>query len=94
MTVASASRDTIVAGSKITLAIYVVQAVFWGCIFAENIHMTLRLRRQPTEASKVVLANWKYWNQLLGLAVYIIAFGRNVMPLAMNGGGPFLIANE
>lgn len=94
MTVGSTSITTISIGSKITIAVYVVQTVFWGFIFAENISMTIRLKRHPTEASKHAMANWKRWNQLFGLSTSIIAFGRNIMRLTMAGGIAFLIENE
>lgn len=94
MTVGSTSIATITIGSKITIAIYVIQAVFWGFVFAESICMTIQLQRHPTEPSKHAMANWKYWNQLFGLATCIIAFGRNIVRLTMSGGVVFLIQNE
>ncbi|KAK6814183.1 hypothetical protein RU639_010075 [Aspergillus parasiticus] len=94
MTVASTSIATIATGTKITIAIYVCQAIFWGVIFADNIVMIMRLRRYPTEACKDSLSNWKMWNQLFGLSTSIIAFGRNVMRLTMAGGIAFLVENE
>lgn len=94
MTVGSTSISTISIGSKITIAVYVIQTVFWGFIFAENICMTIRLKRHPTEPSKHAMANWKRWNQLFGLSTSIIAFGRNIMRLTMAGGIEFLIENE
>lgn len=94
MTVGSTSITTIAVGSKITIAIYVVQTVFWGFVFAENISMSIRLGRHPTESSRHAMANWKHWNQLFGLSTSIIAFGRNVMRLTMAGGIAFLVENE
>lgn len=94
MTVGSTSTATIAVGSKITIAVYVTQAIFWGFVFAENISMSIRLRRHPTEPTRHAMANWKPWNQLFGLSTSIIAFGRNVMRLTMAGGITFLIENE
>ncbi|GMG09671.1 unnamed protein product [Aspergillus oryzae] len=94
MTVASTSIATIATGTKITIAIYVCQAIFWGVIFAGNIVMIMRLRRYPTEACKGLLSNWKMWNQHFGVSTSIIAFGRNVMRLTMAGGIAFLVENE
>jgi hypothetical protein len=92
--VSSTSIPVITTASKMTIAIYVVQTVFWGFTFAENIYMSVSLRRHPTEESLHRLRNWKYWNQLFGLSVSIIGFGRNIMRLTMSGGIAFLIENE
>lgn len=94
MTVGSTSIATIAVGFKITIAIYVTQAIFWGFVFAENISISIRLGRHPTESSRHAMANWKRWNQLFGLSTSIIAFGRNIMRLTMAGGIAFLIENE
>lgn len=94
MTVTSTSSTTIATGTKMTIAIYVVQLLFWGVAFADNIFMTIRLRRQPTKPATDSLAKWKMWNQLFGLSTSIIAFGRNVMRLTMAGGIAFLVNNE
>lgn len=94
MTVASTSIATITIGTKITIAIYVVQIVFWGVLFADNVCMAISLGRVPTEACKESFATWKTWNQLFGLSTSIIAFGRNVMRLTMAGGIAFLVDNE
>lgn len=94
MTVASTSITTITIGSKMTIAVYVIQTFFWGFIFAENVCMTIRLGRRPTETSTGPLKNWKSWNQLFGLSTSIIGLGRNVMCLTMAGGIAFLTENE
>jgi hypothetical protein len=94
VTVSSTSIPAITTASKVTIAIYVIQTVFWGFTFAENIYMSVRLRRHPTEESLHRLRNWTYWNQLFGLSVSIIGFGRNGMRLTMSGGIAFLIENE
>ncbi|KAJ5106185.1 hypothetical protein N7456_002860 [Penicillium angulare] len=94
MTVASTSQATIATGSKITIAIYVVQTLFWGFLFVENICMSIRLRRQASNSCEDSLGNWKMWNQLFGLSISIIGFGRNVMCLTMAGGIAFLVDNE
>ncbi|KAJ5679819.1 hypothetical protein N7462_008063 [Penicillium macrosclerotiorum] len=94
MVVASTSTATVAVGTKMTIAIYVAQTLFWGLVFADNIFMMFRLSGQPTEASKDSLTNWKMWNQLFGLSTGIIAFGRNVMRLTMAGQVAFLVENE
>ncbi|PYH65943.1 uncharacterized protein BO88DRAFT_470263 [Aspergillus vadensis CBS 113365] len=93
MTVSS-STATVVTGTKLTIALYVIQTIFWGFTMAENIWMSYRLGRHPTAASSCVLANWKMWNQLIPLAGSIIATGRNVMRLTMAGGIEFLVDYE
>ena len=94
MTVANESVDTIATGTKISIAMFITQLLFWGFTFAENIYMTSRLGRHPSEASRERIPKWKYWNQLFGLSISIIAFGRNVMRLTMDGGVQFLIVAE
>ncbi|KAJ5278650.1 hypothetical protein N7478_004022 [Penicillium angulare] len=94
MTVASTSETTVATGSKMTIAIYVVQTLFWGFLFAENICMAIRLQRQGSSSCEDSVANWKTWNQLFGLAISIIALGRNIMRLTMAGGIAFLVDNE
>ncbi|KAJ5717196.1 hypothetical protein N7488_002842 [Penicillium malachiteum] len=94
MTVASTSATTVAMGTKMTIAIYVIQTFFWGLVLADNICMTIRLRRHPTESSKNSLPNWKLWNQSFGLSTSIIGFGRNVMRLTMSGNIAFLVENE
>lgn len=91
---ASSSIENIEIGTKITIAIYVIQLFFWLFTFAENTYMTIRLRRQPTEACNTKIPHWKRWNQLFGLSVSIIAAGRNVMCLTMAGGVAFLVEKE
>ena len=56
--------------------------------------MTIKLRRQPTEACNSKVPHWKCWSQLFGLSVSTIAAGRNVMRLTMAGGLTFLVENE
>jgi hypothetical protein len=94
MSTASSSIETIEAGTKITIVIYVIQLLFWLFSLAENTYMTTKLRRQPTEACNSKLPHWKRWSQLFGLSVSIIAVGRNVMRLTMAGGIAFLVDNE
>jgi hypothetical protein len=94
MVVASNSRKTIALATKMTIGIYVAQTFFWAFTFAENIYMSVRLRRDPTDASQTLLSRWKSWNQLFGLSISIIGLGRNVMRLTMSGGIPFLVENE
>ncbi|KAJ5806624.1 RTA1 like protein-domain-containing protein [Penicillium pulvis] len=94
MSVASTSITALTIGGRMTIAIYVIQTVFWGFTFAENVCMTIRLGRQQTETSMGPLKKWKSWNQLFGLTTSIIGFGRNIMRLTMAGGIAFLIENE
>jgi hypothetical protein len=94
MSTASSSIETIKTGTKITIAIYVIQLFFWLFTLAENTYMTTKLRRQPTEACNSKLPHWERWSQLFGLSVSIIAAGRNVMRLTMAGGVAFLVDNE
>lgn len=94
MIVASNSRNTIASATKMTIGIYVAQTLFWAFTFAENIYMSVRLCRDPTDASQTLLSRWKSWNRLLGLSISIIGLGRNVMRLTMVGGIPFLVENE
>ncbi len=94
MATASSSIQIIEAGTRITIAIYVVQLFFWLFTFAEHTYMTIKLRRQPTEACNSTFPHWKRWSQLFGLSVSIIAAGRNVMRLTMAGGVSFLVENE
>lgn len=94
MATTTTSVTTIAIGTKIMLAIYVVQFIFWLVIFADNICMTLRLRRHTTESSQYSFSSWKKWNQLFGLSTSIIALGRNILRLTMDGGIAFLVENE
>ncbi|KAJ5930881.1 hypothetical protein N7466_006374 [Penicillium verhagenii] len=94
MTVASQSLESIEVASKMSIAIFVIQLVFWLFTLAENIYMSICLRRHPTEASKTAFPRWKNWNQLFGLAISIIAVGRNIVRLTMDGGIAFLVENE
>ncbi|RDK41557.1 hypothetical protein M752DRAFT_267065 [Aspergillus phoenicis ATCC 13157] len=90
----SSSSETVATGTKLAIALFVVQTIFWGFTMAENICMSYRLGRHPTTASSCVLANWKTWNQLIPLAGSIIATGRNIMRLTMAGGIKFLVDYE
>ncbi|OJJ47343.1 hypothetical protein ASPZODRAFT_96297 [Penicilliopsis zonata CBS 506.65] len=94
LTVTATEVSTIAAATKLTVAIYVIQMVFWLFTLAENIAMTFRLGRHPTEASKTVTFNWKLYKNLFGLAVSIIATGRNLMRMTMAGNVAFLVDNE
>ncbi|KAJ5304317.1 uncharacterized protein N7443_003977 [Penicillium atrosanguineum] len=94
MVVGSSSRVTIASATKLTIAIYVAQTFFWAFTLAENIYMSIRLCRDPTEASQTLLPRWRSWNQLFGLSISIIGLGRNVMRLTMAGGIAFLVENE
>jgi hypothetical protein len=86
---ASSSIETIEVGTKITIAICVIQLLFWLFNLAENTYMTIKLRHQPTEACNSKFPHWKRRSQLFGLSVSIIAAGRNVMRLTMAGSVAF-----
>lgn len=94
MTVASTSTAIIAVAAKMAIAAYVAQTIFWLFTMVENICMTVRLRRYPTDASMTIFPDWKYWNQLLALAISIIAIGRNIVRLTMDGGIVILLLNE
>lgn len=94
LTAASTNFAIITTGTKIGIAMFVIQLVFWLFTFAENTYITIRLRRELSETTQSAFPTWKYWSQLFGLAVSIIAFGRNIVRLTMNGGIEFLIVNE
>lgn len=94
ITVSTTNIAIIKAGTKIGIAIFVVQLVFWLFTLTEHTYITIRLRRGMAEASKAIFPNWKYWSQLFGLAVSIIALGRNMVRLTMSGGIEFLLLNE
>ncbi|PLB49991.1 hypothetical protein P170DRAFT_445402 [Aspergillus steynii IBT 23096] len=93
LTVSRTSHSFINRGTKITIATYIIQTLFWSFTFAENIYMTAKFTQHPTAASSSLFPSWKAWNQLIGLAVSIIAFGRNIMRLTMAGGIDFLVQN-
>ena len=96
MTVSATGVQEGKVASDLVIASYIVQMVFWGYTFVENITFSIRLGRRPTHASKELIPRWKRWNQLFGLAVSIIAVGRNLMRLTEDGMGPegFLTVNE
>lgn len=94
MSVAQASIEKTATGIKLKTAIFVIQIVFWGFTFVENIHIMSRVSRHRSEAIRERIPKWKYWNQLFGLAISVIALGRNVMRLTMDGGVEFLNVNE
>ncbi|KAJ5715701.1 uncharacterized protein N7483_012882 [Penicillium malachiteum] len=96
MTVSSTTMNVIAMATKIGIAVFVTQTIFWLFTLAEHTYMTIRLRHVLDEANnlKPVFPNWKYWSQLFGLAISIIATGRNIVRLTMDGGIAFLIENE
>jgi hypothetical protein len=94
MTASSTNVTIIAAGTKVGIAIFIIQLVFWLFTLAENTYITIRLRRGSSETSQSAFPTWKYWSQLFGLAVSIIALGRNIMRLTMDGGIEFLLVNE
>lgn len=102
---AAKERGLAEAGSKIKIASFVAQMVFWGFIAAENGWVTYRygawLRKSQNQGllepgvssdSKSGFTKYKVWSQLFGLAISII-LGRNLMRLTELG-VDFLKNNE
>lgn len=107
------TRHIAETGSKLKIAAYVIQMVFWGYILAENTTVMIRLGNAIKRAHKASLTqmssmtnnasgvlltaerfpHFKRWSQLIGLAISIIGFGRNLMRLTELGVA-FLQNNE
>ena len=83
------------SATKIITASYVCQMVFWIFTFAENIFWTVRFGRSSSNI-QLMMPHWKLYNQLFGLAISIIAIGRNLMRLTELGMRPngFMAVNE
>ncbi|RAK96848.1 uncharacterized protein BO80DRAFT_458593 [Aspergillus ibericus CBS 121593] len=81
MKVTATATNKLQLGTTLTKAGFVIQLLFWVFIFVENLVMTIRLGRDPTKECLEVIPNWKRWNQLVGLAISIIAMGHNVVQL-------------
>ncbi|RMZ85804.1 hypothetical protein DV737_g387, partial [Chaetothyriales sp. CBS 132003] len=89
---------TIESGGKAVIASYVAQMLFWAYLLAENTYFSIRLgrwiKKDPERRTTIRLSHWKWWNQLFGLSVSIIGFGRNLVRLTALGGVEFLLVNE
>lgn len=81
---------------KILTASYVCQMIFWMFTFAENIFWSFRFGRSSFANTQLMMPHWKRYNQLFGLAISIVAMGRNMTRLTQMGMGPdgFLTVNE
>lgn len=90
MEVSTHDMALVEAGAKIIIASYVMQMFFWGFLLAENTCFTIRMRKAKKNPA---FKGWKWWNQLFGLSVAIIGFGRNLMRLTAFG-VQFLLVNE
>ncbi|CAG7918522.1 unnamed protein product [Penicillium olsonii] len=88
-------EDLVETATKILIASYVSQMVFWLFTLAESIVWRIRFGRS-TWSSSSMMKHWKYYMQLFDLAISIVALGRNLMRLTQLGMGPygFLTANE
>ncbi|CAI7587215.1 unnamed protein product [Penicillium viridicatum] len=81
---------------KILTASYVCQMIFWMFTLAENIFWSFRFGRSSFANTQLMMPHWKRYNQLFGLAISIVAMGRNMVRLTQMGMGPdgFLTVNE
>ncbi|KAF2095730.1 hypothetical protein NA57DRAFT_79440 [Rhizodiscina lignyota] len=91
ITVISHDIGLLKIGGKVLIAAYIIQIVFWAFLLAENTYFRFRLQRLRQTHE---LRHWKWWIQLFGLAITIIAFGRNLVRLTAIGGVTFLLVNE
>ncbi|CAI7621254.1 unnamed protein product [Penicillium glandicola] len=85
------------SASKILIASYITQMLFWVFTLVENIFWSIRFKRSSSSSdTQLMMPNWKRYNQLFGLAISIIATGRNLMRLTEigMGGDGFLTVNE
>ncbi|PYI00852.1 hypothetical protein BO78DRAFT_424110 [Aspergillus sclerotiicarbonarius CBS 121057] len=94
--VTATATDKVQLGSTLTKVALVIQLLFWLFLFIENLVMTIRLGRDPTKEALEVIPKWKRWNQLLGLAISIIAMGHNVVQMTQlsTGSENFMTATE
>ncbi|KAJ5861098.1 uncharacterized protein N7529_008408 [Penicillium soppii] len=83
------------SASKLLTATYVCQMVFWIFTLVENVFWSIRFGRHSA-SNQSMMPHWKLYNQLFGLAVSIVALGRNLVRLTQLGMGPtgFLSVNE
>lgn len=84
------------SATKILIASYVSQMIFWMFTLAENIFWSFRFGRSSFASTQLMMPHWKRYNQLFGLAISIVAMGRNMTRLTQMGMGAdgFLTANE
>ncbi|CAG8422440.1 unnamed protein product [Penicillium salamii] len=85
----------IVTATKILIASYVCQMIFWLFTLAENIFWRIRFGRS-LRSTPSRMARWKYYTKLFDLAISIVALGRNLTRLTQLGMGPngFLTVHE
>lgn len=76
------------SATKILTASYVCQMIFWMFTLAENILWSIRFGRSSSANTQLMMPHWKRYNQLFGLAISIVAMGRNMVRLTMLGMGP------
>jgi hypothetical protein len=83
------------SATKVLLASYICQMMFWIFTLGENIVWSIRFGR-PSAGNQSMMPHWKRYNQLFGLAISIVAVGRNLVRLTQLGMGPngFLNVNE
>ena len=83
------------SATKILIASYVCQMVFWLFTLVENIVWSIRFGRSSSN-NQSMMPHWKRYNQLFGLAISIVALGRNLVRMTQLGMGPngFLTVNE
>ncbi|KAJ6125268.1 hypothetical protein N7471_012585 [Penicillium samsonianum] len=84
------------SATKILIASYVCQIVFWIFTLAENIFWSIRFGRSSFANTQLMMPHWRRYNQLFSLAISIIATGRNLMRMTQLGvgSGGFLTVNE
>ncbi|KAJ5920338.1 hypothetical protein N7516_011196 [Penicillium verrucosum] len=70
---------------KILTASYVCQMIFWMFTLAENILWGFRFGRSSFANAQMMMPHWKRYNQLFGLAISIVAMGRNMTRLTQMG---------
>lgn len=70
---------------KILTASYVCQMIFWMFTLAENILWSFRFGRSSFANAQLMMPHWKRYNQLFGLAISIVAMGRNMTRLTQMG---------
>lgn len=99
------TRSLAELGSKLKVAAFVLQMVFWGYILAEHTWITIKLGMEDKKAARqgttpttstslqARFPHYNRWSHLFGLAIAIISFGRNLMRLT-EFGVVFLQRNE
>lgn len=72
------------------------QLIFWLFTMVENLVWSIRFKRSPAGKDNTLIPHWTRYNQLFGLAIAIIALGRNLMRLTelSMASNSFLVVNE